>query len=420
MHIVFIVGSYYPNYSAVGKCVGNVADYISKSHKVTVICQRNISDEENECRYNNQRLIRVITRDKTIRNKLDIKAREDNCKIKKIYSNLLNLYKLAILIKTVLSKCSINKDLVSKYVQALKHIKEPIDVIVTASMPFESVLSAVKYKESYDNNVKVVPYLFDQFVDSDTLHRFSLNKNIKRKWHLELEKKALKNTDLILAMYSLKTHFRSDLPGVKNIKYIEHPLIINSRTTESVNKNGIKISYIGGLYKNYVTPEYLLKLFSKTNIEQAVLNFFIIGNCTEIVEDYAKKMPQAIINHGSVDKQTASNQISDSNILISIAEVKGIQMSSKIFEYMSYGKPIIHFYSVDNDVNLKILKKYPLALCLKQDNSVLYENITAFESFCKKNYDTIIPFEDVENLYLDASPKFTASLLENIGFQYKD
>lgn len=33
-HIVFILGSYYPNYSAVGMCLGNLADCFSKNYKV--------------------------------------------------------------------------------------------------------------------------------------------------------------------------------------------------------------------------------------------------------------------------------------------------------------------------------------------------------------------------------------------------
>jgi hypothetical protein len=41
-------------------------------------------------------------------------------------------------------------------------------------------------------------------------------------------------------------------------------------------------------------------------------------------------------------------------------------MSSKIFEYISCGKPIVHFYTANNDAKLKILKEYPLALCLSK------------------------------------------------------
>ncbi len=411
MHIVFIVGSYYPNYSAVGKCAGNVADELSRSHKVTVICQKNTCEQSNKQIYNNQTIIRVAAKDKLNRDSLGKKINAAKGVSKKLYRFLLNTCKLSAIVKALLSRYTINKDVAAKYVKALKSIEEPIDVIVSASMPFESVLAAVKYKKTHNSKVKVIPYLFDQFVESDTLHRFNLNKKLKRKGHLSLEKKLLQDADFILSMHSLSTHFKNNQPEINNIRYIEHPLVLNYGSPACVNNNEIKISYIGGLYKNYVTPEYLLELFTKTDISEAVLHFYIIGNCNEIVDSYSHNMPGKILNHGSVDKQTANNEVSKSNILISIAEAKGIQMSSKIFEYMSYGKPIVHFYSADNDVNLKILNKYPLALCLKQDYERITENARNFDKFCRENYASYIPFAEVEGLFKDASPKYTAELI---------
>ena len=44
-------------------------------------------------------------------------------------------------------------------------------------------------------------------------------------------------------------------------------------------------------------------------------------------------------------------------------------MSSKIFDYMSFGKPIIHFYFNDNDVNVPWLKHYNNAFCIKISNN---------------------------------------------------
>ena len=41
-NIVIIVGSYFPNYSAVGKCMGNIADVLAQKNSVTVICEQNI------------------------------------------------------------------------------------------------------------------------------------------------------------------------------------------------------------------------------------------------------------------------------------------------------------------------------------------------------------------------------------------
>jgi len=55
----------------------------------------------------------------------------------------------------------------------------------------------------------------------------------------------------------------------------------------------------------------------------------------------------------------------NSDNLIAVGNNDCNQVPSKIFEYMSFGKPIVYFYS-DDDVNVKILKKYPIALCLRR------------------------------------------------------
>ena len=415
LHIVFIVGSYYPNYSAVGKCAGNVAEELSKYHKITVICSKNHLNQKNEEVFNCQRIIRIMTKEKKTRFEL-----EDNIQYKIGFKRRINefrykIYKVSRMLKTIISKTSIKKDLVQSYVEALNNINEPVDAVIPVSMPFESVVAAVQYKTTYNEKVKVIPYLFDQFVDNENLHRIKFNKDLKRKGHIELENKLFQESQAILAMHSLSAHFKSDLPKISNIYFLEHPLLIKQKSSsvKTCNKN-IEISYIGSLLKGYVTPDYLLELYKKSNMEKTALNFYIIGNCSEAVNYYSRQFPNNIINHGSVDKETANKKISNSDILISIAEKQGIQMSSKIFDYISHGKPIIHFYTVEDDVNLKILKKYPNVLCLKQDEELLNENVRAFDDFCDNNYYRIIPYEEVAEIINDATPEYTVEIIRKI------
>ena len=61
--------------------------------------------------------------------------------------------------------------------------------------------------------------------------------------------------------------------------------------------------------------------------------------------------------------------------LLSIGELPGRQLSSKIFSYMATGKPIVHIYHADDDVNLPYFKNYPLSLTLRDDGALLEENV---------------------------------------------
>ncbi|MGN9160346.1 hypothetical protein [Clostridium sulfidigenes] len=414
MHIVFIVGSYYPYYSAVGKCVGNVVDELAKENKITVICQKKFTKQKESEEINNQKIIRVDTRENQVRNKLNEIIEIENGLKRKMYQLILNIYKVSRIVNTLFSTVTIKKDLVKEYLRALGDISEPIDLIIPGSMPFESVVASSKYIEDENVKSKIVPYLFDQFTESDTLHRNNLNKLLKRKQNLNLERIVFLKSHKILAMHSLKEHFSNNLPEIKNVYYVEHPLLLECKNFKKEKTGKITISYVGGLYKNYVEPNYFLKIYQQSSIKNAILHFYIIGNCYEIVNKYVDISSGKIINHGSVDKEKASKVVVQSDILISIAEKNGIQMSSKIFEYISNRKPIIHFYTVDNDVNLKILNKYPLSLCLKQDINNLDENVNKFNEFCSQYSNGNLSFEDVEKLYCDATPKYTANVIKEL------
>lgn len=412
MNIVFIVGSYFPYYSAVGKCIGNVADELSKENKIIVICQKSFNNQDDIEIFNSQRIIRVNTKDNFIRNTFNEKIKKETGIKKIIYKIALIIYKSLKIITNIFSLNSINRSLVKEYLKAIQNINEPIEIICPACMPFESILAASNFKKINNSETKIIPYLFDQFSESETIYRFEFNKIFKKKKNIELEMEVFRNSYEILAMHSLKDHFNRYFPCLNNIRYIEHPLLIrNSETINEVNNKNIIISYIGGLYKGYVEADYLLELYRNSTINNSMLNFYIIGNCFNIVNRYAKMLPEKIINHGSVEKEIANKQILISNILISIAEKNGIQMSSKIFEYISNGKPIIHFYTADNDVNLKILSKYPLSLCLKQDYELIEENTKKFDEFCKRNYKKEISFNEISERFYDASPKYTADII---------
>lgn len=81
--------------------------------------------------------------------------------------------------------------------------------------------------------------------------------------------------------------------------------------------------------------------------------------------------------------------------LLSIGELPGKQLSSKIFGYMASGKPIVHIYHTDDDANLPYLAKYPLALTIMDDESKLPENTSRLCRFLlwargkKLNFDVV-------------------------------
>ena len=139
------------------------------------------------------------------------------------------MLKLHQVSKLVFSKTSIKNELVNTYLSKIREIEERIDVIIPASMPFESVIAAHNFKNKFNSEVLLLPYLFDKFTDSQTLHRLNVNRLIKRKVHIQLEKKILSNAKKIIAMHTLRFFFSEYIPSINQIIYTEHPLIAPDR-----------------------------------------------------------------------------------------------------------------------------------------------------------------------------------------------
>lgn len=413
-HIVFIVGSYWPYPSAVGNCCFNVAEEIAKSNKVTVICLKSkINQPETEC-YQGQTIIRLSHKWWDIRLNLGQKIKDKTGITNKWYKFLLNIVRAKEFLQIIFSRVSINRELVNTYIKALDNIEKPIDVIVPFCAPIESIIAGIELKDKY-KEIKLIPFIFDQFAESHTLHRLAILKIIKYNSHLDVEKTILNRSDVVMAVHSRRKHFQKYFSNIgKNIKFVEHPLLKpiylenRSEQTDDYQADYI-LTFTGNFLSGYVMPDYLFEilLLAKTKIN-IVLNLYAGGNCNGTIQKYSRLIPDVIINHGYVDRKTVLKSIANSDVLVNVGETRGIQISSKIFEYMSAGKPIVHFYTADDDVTKEILKDYPLCLCLKQNKALLEENTDKFIHFCEENKDKTLNYDEVEKIYYYATPKYVA------------
>ena len=85
--------------------------------------------------------------------------------------------------------------------------------------------------------------------------------------------------------------------------------------------------------------------------------------------------------------------LSKSNILINVGNTITNQLPSKVFEYISMGKPIINFYFDEEDMGLKIFKQYELAFNINVNNYTA-QDIDELIEFCKNNRNSHLDFEE--------------------------
>ena len=125
------------------------------------------------------------------------------------------------------------------------------------------------------------------------------------------------------------------------------------------------------------------------------------------IEDLLHKMddPNKVITvHGLQNRDTSYDTMLRADILVSIGNAVSFQTPGKIFEYMSMGKPIIHFQKIDQDPCLKYLQDYPMVLIIDERENDAEEHAQRIIEFAEKYRGKNLTFEEVA----ECIPQYTS------------
>lgn len=416
MKIVFLTSSYYPYFSAIGKCILNIVNELEKEHEVVVISNMDITGLKSDEIYKNHKVKRIRTKNMILRDNLQNSEQQNKISIiaKSIELNILRSFEY---FRTIFQKETIDYRLVNKYLTGLSEL-DNVDLIVPTCYPFESIIAAENYKNANPNS-KLIPFLFDKYSDSPTLHRNLINKIIKYKRHTMLENKMIQNSDKVLYVDSWINKMSKDFSRYsKKSVHVEHPLIVKDYSKYKKNEKKtdfIDITYTGVLDKKVRPPIKTLEIMGRM-IEvndRFRFHFYILGNSTSIVNAYQKKYPNNIFNHGYVESHVAHEKLQNSNLLLSIGNTDTSLIPSKIFEYMSLGKPIIHFFNSNNDRVNSILNEYGLSKIVNQSSLITSKEVESLNKYCESNKNKSISFNEVHEIFYKATPEYISTILIN-------
>lgn len=408
-----MLGAYYPRFSAVGGCAHRVVNALNGEFKISVVAVAGEHALEPHLVLDGVDIYRVVTPEIEKRIELAQQLRSANTPLNR--ARLLTL-RFRSTMRRLLSSVTIDNHLVDAYKRQLTTIPD-IDLIVPLVFPFESVMAALDHADQA-NNVAIVPYIFDNFVFSRSLHVISAAKWLKRDRHLRLMARMIERSAAVLAMHPLETHFRSDFGAAveKKVRFLEHPLLVKTNAVAPRGAGALKLVYTGALLRNVRDADYLLDLIEGLDLGMpADADFYVMGNAASRVQTKTTPAGVRIRNHGQVSKQEANTAVENGSVLLSIGEVEGKQISSKIFEYMAAGKPVIHLAYTKDDPDTKILKRYPLALCLLQERDRMDTNRDRVRQFVLENAGKLMDFDTVASIFPEALPETTARLIARIA-----
>ncbi len=406
-HIVFLVGSYYPYYSAVGKCMGNIASEFEKKYKVTVICEKNIVGQADDDVLNTQKIIRVTTKMHNNRVKIDERVNNTKGLIKTLWNARLLLSKLERFMRAMLSRSACDHHVVDAYISGFARIEEPVDVIVPTCNQFESVVAAMQYRAE-NPKVQIIPYLFDLFAESININRGKLLLKSHWKANMGYERKMFEESTCVFHVANWTRHIKTYFSEYQDKAVeVEHPLLICKATDASIySDSNIHVVFTGVVDNAVRNPEKTLEVLSDLDSDGVCFDFYSFGSAENVVERYGLRN-KSIVAHGQVDSSTAEQARGSANILLSIGNTGSTsQMPSKIIEYIGSGKPIIHFAQNANDPAIELLKNYSLAKVVDLSSKIDENDLT---SFIKRNASAKLDFDAVKSIFQNANPEYIAN-----------
>lgn len=394
-NIVLIAGSYYPNFSATGNCIYQIARcYVNKGHNVYMLSE-SPDGRETTVEHEGQKIYRV-----TSKRLKDLEKRKSYGKFRiilnKIYWALVKLFTPSGM-EEGLADAFYNK-LEELHAQGLK-----IDCVVPCCMPVEGVKGGYRFCSKY--NIPLFPLLYDRYSDNRDFFRFTWTHKLKKGYAEKYEKKMFDYSSMVYYIDNWKPYFEKFKRD--NALRVEHPLVVKKPLAEPLPlKDAAKINaiYQGEINHQMRPPQAMLTAFSKIGKTDpdVRLHIFARGNGVEDVEKAQASDPNVIKFYGKVGKAEADGYYASANIQIILANRDKEIVSSKIFESVASGYPIVYFYFSEDELSYGLLKKYPLVLFVRQDKAE--EEADKIREWMYANCEKRVDFDIVGKAYDDATP----------------
>ena len=344
--VYFLIQRYYPDVTASGNLISNLIPYFSNEFDTEVVTTT--ANKENLKL--NDGVQRFLSKEVISKN---------------IFSRISR--------KIVGVHIQYNLDMHHYIEQAIIDSDTPI-LLVPITAP--EMTLAIDLKMKYLSKVILMPYFLEELLE----------------FYRPKERDALKNqlevySDGIVILPKLIHYISSKNP----VLITEHPMVKNNIADDSENSQNIV--YVGGLNRAYRHPKPILEAFKKIEDEKRkgyTYRFYGYGNLDGYLYQIEKELPNFKYG-GSVSSLEANDLLSKAGFVLTIGNKNSALVPSKIFDCISTGNPIIHFYYHETDPYLNYLKDYPYAICQKIEAIDVDELVEFIDSHMglKVDYDII-------------------------------
>lgn len=298
------------------------------------------------------------------------------------------------------------------------HHRRQFDVILACSMPFYPIDIASRISKY----IPVVNYYMEPFWGILPSY-YPDDKTTCRQWDGAASR-------IIAPNLIKKTYVQhADDNITAKIVVAEFPNIVarNIASTADLprllNSKSINLAFAGKFYPKVRDPQYLFDIMDvihSSNICLTMAGGFNGSFPRAFVDKYFSNKIPYLQYVGMLPPEKADDILLQADILVHIGNTNPMFLPSKILDYISTGKPILNLYQHDECPTLEILDAYPLKLNIRVGSPITNELIQQIIEFCVENRGKQIPFEEIEPLYWQYTPRFVGEIFYKMLLEAKN
>lgn len=397
MHIVVLTGHYYPYMKPPERCISPYLENLSQEHELEIVCpiyDRRYCDDLTKGRiklnfidgFSNR--IKSYIQTNRVQNRLPI------------WTGIVSWSYRALRFVSMWFKRAAYEDttLVKPmlYRTEYLHKENPIDVVVSVSLPFYTHVAAFMFKQKHPA-VRWVTFTTDPFAYNEA----NPVSCYKRNRAIALEQKIYNTCDYCISTEELYVNLVNDFK-IDSSKVLKLPFLLSTSPSEDntppirEDRKSVEILYAGYLYHIIRNPKLMIESFSL--IPDVIFNMNVAGDrfCRKYL---AGKFPSHIKISGLVSREEYLKLLTFNDVFVNLSNTIRLQAPSKLLELVSTGKPIINFYHHE-DSGYHIVEKYPLGINISCELPI--ETIVEkLKMFIKENAKKRLSYSQICDYYPD-------------------
>lgn len=279
--------------------------------------------------------------------------------------------------------------------------KESIDIIIPIAGYFSSIAASLKIKRE---EIRVFPYLVDPCSTNET---FPVGK---KKGCKQLERKMSEKGEKIIVTPLIFEEFNKGITGFtkNNLLKMEFPSVVKKqiRPGSKTIKDSIDIVFCGRLYAGR-NIYYFLELLDL--LPDLDIHFKMVGVSEKEVDISVITMRVELLGYQTLDN--CEWYLNNADFLVNFGNSMLNQVPSKVFDYISRGIPIINVCKTKDCPSIPYIKKYPYAINLIEDPSLVLEQKSELYEFIVNTLNRRCSAEEIEKTYKECTPDYCAKMI---------